>query len=187
MSTPTLALAETMLEKEDSRNGGRGSFRLLMCIASLLGCATLFYTMSQVISSDEGEPVALWTAATARAPGFMAPASPSAQLPRIAFRGMNVPQAVHPRSFGWGAAPTVVRADVDLEKSISKMISEQLSVDADKITPGSSFVDLGADSLDTVELLMALEEEFGVEIPEEEAQKLTTVQAVIDYAKAQGK
>ena len=63
----------------------------------------------------------------------------------------------------------------------------QVSVDEGKITPASSFVDLGADSLDTVELLMALEEEFGVEIPEDEAQKLTTVQAVIDYAKAQGK
>merc|ERR1719163_1982786 len=99
---------------------------------------------------------------------------------------MNVPHAMFPsKSFGMGATPLIIRADT--EGQIMKMIAEQLSVDEGKITPASTFVDLGADSLDTVELLMALEEEFGVEIPEEEAQKLTTVQAVIDYAKSQGK
>ena len=60
--------------------------------------------------------------------------------------------------------------------------SEQLGVDADKIQSESSFVnDLGADSLDTVELVMALEEEFETEIPDEEAEKITTVQQVVDY------
>merc|ERR1719263_1738792 len=86
---------------------------------------------------------------------------------------MNVPHAMLPAK-SFGATPVfIVRADADLEGKIQKMIAEQLSVDEGKITPGSSFVDLGADSLDTVELLMALEEEFGVEIPEDEAQKLT--------------
>jgi acyl carrier protein len=80
-----------------------------------------------------------------------------------------------------------VRAD-DVEAKVKKMIAENLSVDEAKLTSEASFIgDLGADSLDAVELLMALEEEFGVEIPEEEAQKLTTVQAVIDYAKANAK
>lgn len=73
----------------------------------------------------------------------------------------------------------------------SKMIDiivEQLSVDKDKVVPGASFVDdLGADSLDLVELIMAMEEEFDVEIPDEEAEKITTVQNAIDYvAKIQG-
>merc|ERR1719446_113264 len=77
----------------------------------------------------------------------------------------------------------IVRSEI--EAKVKKMIAENLSVDEDKITPGASFIeDLGADSLDTVELLMAMEEEFGCEIPEEEAQKLTTVKAVIDFAKS---
>ena len=60
--------------------------------------------------------------------------------------------------------------------------SEQLGVDADKIQSESSFVnDLGADSLDTVELVMALEEEFETEIPDQDAEKITTVQQVVDY------
>merc|ERR1719379_2981338 len=78
----------------------------------------------------------------------------------------------------------VVRADDDVDGKVKEIIAEQLGVDLDKITGDATFTDLGADSLDTVELLMALEENFGVEIPEEEALKLTNVQAVIDYAKA---
>lgn len=68
------------------------------------------------------------------------------------------------------------------------IIVEQLSVDKEKVVPGASFVDdLGADSLDLVELIMAMEEEFDVEIPDEEAEKITTVQNAIDYvAKIQG-
>ena len=62
------------------------------------------------------------------------------------------------------------------------IIVEQLSVDRDKVVPEASFVDdLGADSLDLVELIMAREEEFDVEIPDEEAEKITTVQHAIDY------
>ena len=65
---------------------------------------------------------------------------------------------------------------------IRAIVAEQLGVDEDQVTPDASFVDdLGADSLDTVELLMAFEEEFEVEIPDEEAQKIKTVQDVIDY------
>ncbi len=68
------------------------------------------------------------------------------------------------------------------------IIVEQLSVDREKVVPGASFVDdLGADSLDLVELIMAMEEEFDVEIPDEEAEKITTVQNAIDFvAKIQG-
>ena len=62
------------------------------------------------------------------------------------------------------------------------IIVEQLSVDRDKVVPEASFVDdLGADSLDLVELIMAMEEEFDVGIPDEEAEKITTVQHAIDY------
>ena len=62
------------------------------------------------------------------------------------------------------------------------IIVDQLSVDRDKVVPEASFVDdLGADSLDLVELIMAMEEEFDVGIPDEEAEKITTVQHAIDY------
>ena len=65
---------------------------------------------------------------------------------------------------------------------VKSIIVEQLGVDEEEVTPDASFVDdLGADSLDTVELVMALEEEFGCEIPDEDAEKITTVQQAIDY------
>ena len=65
---------------------------------------------------------------------------------------------------------------------VNEIIVEQLGVNAEQITPDAKFVeDLGADSLDTVELVMALEEEFGAEIPDEEAEKLTTVGEAIAY------
>ncbi len=67
-------------------------------------------------------------------------------------------------------------------EKVKKIVAEQLSVEVDKIKPESNFVDdLGADSLDTVELVMALEEDFDIEIPDEEAEKILTVQAVVDY------
>jgi acyl carrier protein len=68
------------------------------------------------------------------------------------------------------------------EEKIIEMIAEQLSVDEEKVTPEASFVDdLGADSLDTVELVMALEEEFDIEIPDEDAESITTVGQAIKY------
>ncbi|MDA0669788.1 MAG: acyl carrier protein [Proteobacteria bacterium] len=70
----------------------------------------------------------------------------------------------------------------DIEKRVKKIVSEQLGTDAANVKNESSFIDdLGADSLDTVELVMALEEEFGTEIPDEDAEKITTVQQAIDY------
>ncbi len=71
-----------------------------------------------------------------------------------------------------------------VEERVKKVIEEQLSVNQDQITGEASFIDdLGADSLDTVELVMALEEEFGVEIPDEEAEKITKVGEAINYVK----
>ena len=70
----------------------------------------------------------------------------------------------------------------DVEDKMIDIIVEQLSVDREKVVPEASFVnDLGADSLDLVELIMAMEEEFDVEIPDEEAEKIATVQNAIDY------
>ena len=69
-----------------------------------------------------------------------------------------------------------------IEQQMVDIIVEQLSVDKEKVVLGASFVDdLGADSLDLVELIMAMEEEFDVEIPDEEAEKIATVQNAIDY------
>ena len=75
-----------------------------------------------------------------------------------------------------------------VEDQVRSIIAEQLGIKADEIKDDASFVDdLGADSLDTVELVMALEEEFETEIPDEEAEKITTVQNAIDYVnKAKG-
>ena len=74
-----------------------------------------------------------------------------------------------------------------IEERVTKIIVEQLGVKPEDIKPEASFVeDLGADSLDTVELVMALEEEFETEIPDEEAEKINTVQAAIDYTKSHG-
>jgi acyl carrier protein len=69
-----------------------------------------------------------------------------------------------------------------IEERVKKIVAEQLGVKEEDVKPAASFVeDLGADSLDTVELVMALEEEFETEIPDEEAEKITTVQLAIDY------
>ena len=71
-----------------------------------------------------------------------------------------------------------------LEDKVRDIIVEQLGVNADQVKPEASVIeDLGADSLDTVELVMAFEEEFGQEIPDQDAEKLTTVGAVIEYLK----
>ena len=72
----------------------------------------------------------------------------------------------------------------NFEQRVKKIVAEQLGVNETEIKNESSFVDdLGADSLDTVELVMALEEEFETEIPDEEAEKITTVREAIDYIK----
>ena len=76
----------------------------------------------------------------------------------------------------------------DIESKVKGIIVENLGVDAATVNPQASFVnDLGADSLDTVELVMALEEEFDIEIPDEEAEKIQTVGQAIDYVKAHKK
>lgn len=70
----------------------------------------------------------------------------------------------------------------DIFDKVKKIVAEQLSVDPSEVTPEASFAnDLGADSLDTVELVMALEEEFDIEIPDEAAEGIATVQAAVDY------
>lgn len=72
-----------------------------------------------------------------------------------------------------------------IEEKVKEIIVEQLGVDAEKVTPTARFVeDLGADSLDTVELVMAFEEEFDIEIPDEDAEKIRTVNEAIEFVKA---
>jgi acyl carrier protein len=74
----------------------------------------------------------------------------------------------------------------DIETRVKDIIINELGVEAEKVTPDASFVeDLGADSLDTVELVMAFEEEFGIEIPDEDAEKMQTVGDAIEYIKQQ--
>jgi len=74
-----------------------------------------------------------------------------------------------------------------LEDKVKDIIVEQLGVNPDQVVESASFIeDLGADSLDTVELVMAFEEEFGAEIPDEDAEKMTTVGGVIEYLKEKG-
>jgi len=72
-----------------------------------------------------------------------------------------------------------------VEERVAKIVVEQLGVKEEEVKSEAAFVDdLGADSLDTVELVMALEEEFGTEIPDEDAEKITTVQLAVDYITA---
>lgn len=73
----------------------------------------------------------------------------------------------------------------DIDTKVKDIIVKQLGVDADKVTGAATFIeDLGADSLDIVELIMAFEEAFDIDIPDEDAEKITTVQDVVDYIKA---
>jgi acyl carrier protein len=75
-----------------------------------------------------------------------------------------------------------------VEKKVKEIVAEQLGKDANEVTNEASFIDdLGADSLDIVELVMAMEDEFGIEIPDEEAEKIKTVKDVIEYIKANTK
>ncbi|MCH8347710.1 MAG: acyl carrier protein [Proteobacteria bacterium] len=73
----------------------------------------------------------------------------------------------------------------DIAASVKKIVVEHLGVDEDKVTESASFIDdLGADSLDTVELVMAFEEEFGIEIPDDAAEKIQTVKDAIEFIKS---
>jgi acyl carrier protein len=76
----------------------------------------------------------------------------------------------------------------DVAERVKKIVVEHLNVDGDKVTEGASFIeDLGADSLDTVELVMAFEEEFGIEIPDEDAEKITRVKEAVEYIDSHAK
>jgi len=76
----------------------------------------------------------------------------------------------------------------DVAERVKKIVIEHLGVDADKVVDSANFIDdLGADSLDTVELVMAFEEEFGIEIPDEDAEKITRVKEAVDYIEAHSK
>jgi acyl carrier protein len=76
----------------------------------------------------------------------------------------------------------------DVAERVKKIVVEHLGVEADKVTENASFIDdLGADSLDTVELVMAFEEEFGIEIPDEDAEKITRVKEAVEYIESHAK
>jgi acyl carrier protein len=89
------------------------------------------------------------------------------------------------RGVGFGAAENIEEdTSMEVEAKVKEIIVQQLGVDADKVTADASFVDdLGADSLDVVELVMAFEEEFGVEIPDEAAEKIATVKDANEFLK----
>jgi acyl carrier protein len=77
---------------------------------------------------------------------------------------------------------------MSVEKKVKEIVAEQLGKDSSEVTNEASFIDdLGADSLDIVELVMAMEDEFGIEIPDEEAEKIKTVKDVIEYIKTNAK
>jgi acyl carrier protein len=92
----------------------------------------------------------------------------------------------YPRGPGWAPSNREEQPEMStIDERVKKIVVQQLGVKEDEVNDSSSFVDdLGADSLDTVELVMALEEEFECEIPDEEAEKITTVQQAIDYVNA---
>jgi acyl carrier protein len=86
------------------------------------------------------------------------------------------------RLWNHGIEQGKIMADKPIDQRVKDIIVEQLGVKAEQVTPEAKFIeDLGADSLDTVELIMALEEEFGVEVPDEQAEKLLTVGDVTKY------
>jgi acyl carrier protein len=101
----------------------------------------------------------------------------------VASASAFAPVAFVPRNARAASAPSsALFMAADVEAKVKEIIVSQLGVDADKVVPAATFVDdLGADSLDTVELIMAIEEEFDCEIPEEEAANISTVQEVIDF------
>ena len=79
-------------------------------------------------------------------------------------------------------------ADQEIENKVKQIIIDELGVDENEVTPNARFIDdLGADSLDTVELVMAFEEEFGIEIPDEDAEKITRVKEAVEYIDSHAK
>jgi acyl carrier protein len=85
-------------------------------------------------------------------------------------------------AFGVARSHTALSMSAEVSDKVRQIIATQLGVDVEKVTPAATFVDdLGADSLDTVEIIMAIEEGFDVEIPEEDATNISTVQEVIDF------
>src|SRR4051794_19675399 len=104
-------------------------------------------------------------------PGCRASSVPRGLLPEFSRRGPGTEQGVV-----WGGSP------VSVEERVIEIVSEQMGVAKDQVTRETSFVnDLGADSLDTVELVMEFEEEFDITIPDEEAEKIQTVGQAIQY------
>jgi acyl carrier protein len=119
----------------------------------------------------------------------MARHGPLARSPSFLYNAASCMGALPPHSAPLGGShefrSEVLKHMSTIEERVKKIVVEQLGVKEDEVTPNASFVDdLGADSLDTVELVMALEEEFECEIPDEEAEKITTVQQAVDYVKA---
>jgi len=110
------------------------------------------------------------------------PARPAVLADRGVFPYNTAPV---PPTLGWRKSLIIHkdnRVMSTVEQQVKAIVAEQLGVKAEQVTNDASFVDdLGADSLDTVELVMALEEEFEIEIPDEDAEKITTVQQAIDY------
>ena len=79
-------------------------------------------------------------------------------------------------------------ADSEIEAKVKQIIIDELGVDENEVTPNARFIDdLGADSLDTVELVMRFEEEFGIEIPDEDAEKITRVKEAVEYIESHAK
>jgi acyl carrier protein len=102
------------------------------------------------------------------------------------FWGAILP-AVRPRALTIADTGGTIRM-ASVEERVKTIIVEQLGVDESEVTPTASFVDdLGADSLDTVELVMAFEENFGIEIPDEDAEKIATVKDAVDYIEKHSK
>jgi acyl carrier protein len=103
-------------------------------------------------------------------------------IEKKAIQGLTPLPASHRHTAKRTEEPEKTMAEKTIEQRVKDIIVEQLGVNADQVTPDAKFIeDLGADSLDTVELVMALEEEFGSEIPDEQAEKLQSVGDVIKY------
>jgi acyl carrier protein len=144
-----------------------------------LKAAVPFPIYAMVAQGTKGGGV--WTRRAAGKGGLMRASAPTTRQP-----------SCQPRRRTLGQIPTFTRQSEkkelcmsDSAEKVKKIVVEHLGVEADKVTEEASFIDdLGADSLDIVELVMAFEEEFGVEIPDDAAEKIATVKDAIDYIEA---